>query len=116
MSARDVTVSLRQMRDAASRAVEIARKLTRKELQPDHVETLALTRLLEILGEAARRVPESTRGENSRIPWREIVGTRDRLIHGYDQVDLDVLWTIVADQLPELIRQLDAVLERHGRR
>ena len=67
-------------------------------------------RFLEILGEAARRVPDSIRGSHPSIPWRQIVGTRDRLIHGYDQVDLEVLWIIVQSQLPPLIAQLDAIL------
>jgi uncharacterized protein with HEPN domain len=112
MSERDASVPLRQMRDAARRAVEIARSLSREELKSDQVETLALTRLLEILGEAARRVPDDLRAEHGTIPWRQIVGTRNRLIHGYDRVDLDILWTIVRDQLPGLVEQLDAVLDR----
>jgi len=112
MSARDALVPLRQMRDAARRALEIARSLSRADLRPDQVETLALTRLLEVLGEAARRVPSTVRDENPTIPWRQITGTRDRLIHGYDRVDLDILWTILQDQLPPLVEQLDAIVDR----
>lgn len=115
MSAHDPRVPLRQMRDAAQRALEIAMPLSRAELAPDRVETLALTRLLEILGEAARRVPIDVRDENEAIPWRQIAGTRDRLIHAYDRIDLDILWTIVQDQLPPLIDGLDELLERLGR-
>ncbi len=111
MSERDPAVPLRHMRDAAWRAIEIARPLARGDLEAHHVETLALTRLIEVLGEAARRVPEAVRVERSEIPWRQIVGTRDRLIHGYDQVDLDILWAIVRDQLPVLVRDLDAALK-----
>jgi uncharacterized protein with HEPN domain len=110
MSERDPAVALRHMRDAARRAVEIASPLSREHLHPDVVETLALSRLLEIPGEGARRVPDAVRSAHPGIPWRQIVGTRDRLIHGYDQVDLDILWTIVREQLPPLIVQLEAVL------
>lgn len=110
MSERKAAVPLRHMLDAARRAIEIAHPLARERLQPDQVETLALTRLVEILGEAARRVPETIRREHAHIPWRQIAGTRDRLIHGYDQVDLDILWTIVRDQLPLLVKQLDETL------
>jgi uncharacterized protein with HEPN domain len=111
MSARDVAVALRHMRDAAARAIEISRPLDRGSLAPDGLETLALTRLVEVIGEAARRVSEPVRQEHPAIPWRQIAGTRDRLIHGYDQVDLDILWTIVHEQLPLLVRQLDEALK-----
>lgn len=111
MSARDVAIPLRHMRDAARRAIDIAKRLTRADLAPDHVETLALTRLVEIIGEASRRVPEAVRGEHPEIPWRQIAGTRNRLIHGYDEVDLDILWNIVTDQLPELVGQVEVVLK-----
>ena len=110
MSERDAAVPLRHMRDAARRAMEVAGPLAREKLAEDQVETLALTRLIEVIGEAARRVPEALRREHPGIPWREITGTRDRLIHGYDRVDLDILWTIVREQLPSLVVQLDAVL------
>lgn len=112
MSERDASLPLRHMREAARRAIEIAEALTRQRLTADGVETLALTRLIEILGEAARRVPDEVRGAHPEIPWRLIVGTRDRLIHGYDQVDLDILWNIARHQLPPLVEQLDAVLSR----
>lgn len=65
---------------------------------------------MEIIGEAASRVSPATRGLDSRIPWNEIVAARNRLVHGYDQVDLDVLWRIVAVELPPLIQELEALL------
>jgi uncharacterized protein with HEPN domain len=102
------------MRDAASRAIEVASGLNREDLSPDAVETLALIRLVEIIGEASRRVPEEVRRSHSEVPWRQIAGARDRLIHGYDEVDLDILWNIVSDQLPQLIARIDAALKRAG--
>jgi uncharacterized protein with HEPN domain len=98
------------MLDAARRAIEIASGLTRERLAAEAVETLALTRLVEIIGEASRRVPEAVRAEHADIPWRQIAGTRDRLIHGYDEVDLDILWNIVSMQLPDLVSRLEAAL------
>jgi len=116
MSAHDVAISLRHMRDAARRALEIAEPLRREELEENRVETLALIRLIEVVGEAARRVPDELRNSHRAIPWRQIVGTRDRLIHGYDQVDLDVLWTILREQLPGLVGHLDGILSEFDRR
>ena len=65
-------------------------------------------RLLEIVGEAAAKVSPEARTKFPAIPWSEIVGLRNRLIHGYDSVDFDVLWRIVESDLPALVRVLSA--------
>jgi uncharacterized protein with HEPN domain len=62
---------------------------------------------VEIVGEAARAVSDATRQRYPTVAWRQIVGTRDRLIHGYEAVDLDILWSIVTIDLPALIADLD---------
>ena len=72
--------------------------------------SLALVRLLEIIGEAAKGVSEELRQQYPEIPWKQIAGTRDRLIHGYFDVDLDIIWSIVADDLPILIAGLEMIL------
>lgn len=74
-------------------------------------QTLALVRLLEIIGEAAGRISKADRDRYSNIPWAEIVGLRNRLIHGYDEVDLDILWEIVTADLTPLIKNLENLLE-----
>jgi len=71
---------------------------------------LALTRLLEIIGEAANRVPEEVRLRYPHLPWLQMIAARNRLIHGYDSVDFDVLWTILENDLPVLIVQLEEIL------
>ena len=73
---------------------------------------LALGRLLEILGEAAKNVSEATKDTAPRIPWRQIAGTRDRLIHGYFAIDPDILWAIITDDLPPLIIELQQLRYR----
>jgi uncharacterized protein with HEPN domain len=74
------------------------------------VFNLAMTRLLEIVGEAAGRVSQSTRDQLPQIAWVQIVGLRNRLIHGYDQVDCDILWKIVENDLSPLVSELEAIL------
>ena len=71
---------------------------------------LAVVRLLEIAGEAARSVSQKTRSRISTIPWRDISGTRDRLIHGYVDVNLDIVWSIVTQDLPPLIAELEKLV------
>ncbi|MBN1145643.1 MAG: DUF86 domain-containing protein [Anaerolineales bacterium] len=71
---------------------------------------LALTRLLEIIGEAANRVPGDVQARHPEIPWLQMIGARNRLIHGYDSVDFDILWMIVQQDLPDLIAKLEKIL------
>jgi uncharacterized protein with HEPN domain len=109
MSRRDDPVSLQQMLDHAREAGALAADRSRLDLDADRVFHLAMTRLLEILGEAAGRVTERTRKKHTTIAWTGIVGLRNRLIRGYDEVDCDVLWTIVEGDLTPFIAQLEAI-------
>jgi len=84
----------------------------RPDLDTDRQFCLALTHLVEIMGEAAARVSPEGRECWQAVPWREVVGLRNRLIHGYDAVDLNILWTIVRDDLPPLIAELRRILSR----
>ncbi len=86
----------------------MARGRKRADLDSDRQFNLALVRLLEIVGEAANRIPEDQRASIPEVPWPQIVGLRNRLIHGYDEVDFDILWHIVRHDLPKLIKALEA--------
>jgi len=104
------TVRMRHMLDAARKATEFARTCQRADLDKDEKLALALVRLLEVLGEAAKSVSDQCRQECPEIPWRQIAGTRDRLIHGYFDVDLDIIWKIVSVDLPSLVTHLENAL------
>jgi uncharacterized protein with HEPN domain len=69
----------------------------------------ATLRNLELIGEAATCIPNNVRSAHPQIPWRMIVATRNRLIHGYLGIDNDTLWSIIRDDVPDLIDQLDVV-------
>jgi uncharacterized protein with HEPN domain len=71
---------------------------------------LALTRLVEIIGEAANRVPEDIQKKYPDLPWLSMIGARNRLIHGYDSVDLDILWNIIQRDLPSIIARLEKIV------
>lgn len=103
-------VRLQHMLDAARKAVEFTENCNRIDLDNDEMLTLSIVRLLEILGEAAKNVSEQWRKRHSSIQWRQIAGTRDRLIHGYFDVDLNIVWKIVSDDLPRLVTQLEEAL------
>ncbi len=111
MSLRDPKVRLLHMRDYARKAVLMARGQTRNDLDRDEKLLFALTHLVELIGEAAGRVPAEIQRAHPHVPWAKITGMRNRLIHGYDSVDCDILWQTVTGSLPALLAELDAILE-----
>jgi len=110
MSHHDPMVRLRHMLSHAREAVAMTQGKARADLNSDRQLNLALVRLLEIVGEAAARVPVEEREKCLQIPWLDIVGLRNRLIHGYDSVDFDILWQIVQDDLPRPIQALEGLV------
>ena len=109
MTMRDDRTRLLHMRDHIAEAIALVEGKPRSELDTDRLLNLSLVRLLEIVAQSADRVSEETQRAHPEIPWRDIAGLRDRLLHGYDTVDLDILWHIVHDDLPPLVKQLRAV-------
>jgi uncharacterized protein with HEPN domain len=107
MSPDEVQARLRHMLDHAREVLDLTHGKVRDDLDSDRVLTLALTRLLEIIGEAAGRIPPHERSKHPDIPWPEIVGLRNRLIHGYDSVDSDILWQIISQDIPDLVQKLE---------
>ena len=102
------------MLTAARKVLAITSGQTREDLDNDEVLSLAVVRLLEILGEAAKNVSDSLRDQHGSIPWKQIAGTRDRLIHGYFEVDLDIVWSIIRDDLRPLIERVEQILAGGG--
>jgi uncharacterized protein with HEPN domain len=98
------------MLDAAREAVTFSRGRGRSDLDSDRLYQLAIVRLVEVIGEAGTRVSQQQRTAHPQIPWAQIVGARNRLIHGYDQIDLDILWDILELDLPLLVEQLEEML------
>ena len=97
---------LSDIRDAIHAARGFARGVTFEEFQHNREKQFAIIHALEIIGEAAKQVPLSVKKEYPDIPWRDIAGMRDRLIHGYFSVNLERLWNTVRDDLPDLEKRL----------
>lgn len=106
MTRHDDGLKLKHIREYADKALKMVEGKVKADLQNDEMLCLALTRALEIVGEAASRVSEETRKSMPAIPWAQMVGLRNRLIHGYDSVDIDILWDIVKQDIPPLVKQL----------
>jgi uncharacterized protein with HEPN domain len=103
-------VLLRDMLDHARRAVDAVAERDRSDLDSDLILAAALERFIEVIGEAASKVSPSTRANSPEIPWKEIVGMRNRLVHGYAAVDHDIVWNVVSADLLEMIDALERIL------
>lgn len=107
---RETPERLRDIIEAAE-AVDHFRPADRALFDSDIKGQLALTRLVEIIGEAANHVSTGVRDAHPEVPWREIIGMRHRVTHAYFEVDLDVLWVVVTIDVPRLASQIKAILD-----
>lgn len=103
---------LRHMLEFAQKAVHFCEGKTLDDLVSDEVLGMAVVHLVELIGEAARGVSQALRQRYPKVPWNRVIGTRDRLIHAYIDVDLEIIWTIVDKDLPPLIAQLERILKK----
>ncbi len=110
MSRHDPRLSLLQMQDYAQRALTATRSRTVEDLSSDDVFRLAIERALEVVGEAANRLPAELRAKYPDVEWRKIIGMRNVLIHGYDIVQREVLWDTVRESVPKLLDQVNQIL------
>lgn len=105
----DDSVRINHMLEAARKAVKLIKGKSRHALDEDETLALAITRLLEIIGEAANGVSDSIHLAHPNIAWKEIIGARNHLIHGYFDVDYDIIWQILTSDLPPLISALEKI-------
>lgn len=104
-------IRVQHMLDAAKEALLFVEGRSREDLQNDRKLVLSLIKDLEILGEAASKVTDDFRRQHRQIPWEIIVKTRHRLIHGYFDIDLDVVWETVTGELPKILTSLQKIIE-----
>ncbi len=107
---RDDAIYLLDMLLAARDAMEFACRLTFSQFAQSRLDQLAILKSIEIVGEAASHLSADTRNEHPGIPWREIIGMRNRLVHVYFDIDLRLVWDTVQNDLPALIVQLEPLV------
>jgi uncharacterized protein with HEPN domain len=105
-------IRLMHMLEAANEALLFVEQASRASLENDRKLVLALVKDVEIIGEAASKVGIETKALASEIPWDEIIVMRHRLVHDYFDVDLDIVWSTVQRDLPDLVKQLENALKK----
>ena len=106
----DDRVYLGHMFDTARKAVEKTRGATRSSYDADENLRLALAHLIQIIGEAARRVSAEFRRSHTDVPWAEIIGMRHKVVHDYLNVDEDIVWEVATGDLPRLVAALEKIV------
>ena len=109
MSKRDWTLFLQDMLDIIGKIGQYTSGMSFQEFLQDSRTQDAVVRNLEVLGEAARGIPADIRERYPEIPWAQIVGLRNRLIHGYFLVDYGIVWEIVQNELSPLREKLEQI-------
>lgn len=98
------------MRDAATNALYFVENKSRKNIEEDLLLSYAVVHALQIIGEAASQVTSETQEQHPEIEWQGMIGMRHRVVHGYDDINYAIVWQVLQEKLPSLLRQLDAIL------
>jgi len=97
---------------AARKALKFVEGISREEFENNELVQNAVTRPLQIIGEAAARVSSSFRKANPELPWREMIGQRNRLVHEYFRIDFGAIWDTIQNDLPILIKQIEPLVPK----
>lgn len=110
MKSREYTDYLHDILDAMDKAVAFSRDFSREDFLSDEKTIFATVRALEIIGEAAKHIPQRVKQRYPDLPWREMMAVRDKVIHAYFGVDGSVIWKTVHEDIPPLLPQLRRIL------
>jgi uncharacterized protein with HEPN domain len=112
MSTHDADLTLRQIAEVCDKAVELRNATTWEEFRSDWRKQMLGERLVEVLGEAVKRLPDDLRNRHPQVPWKKIAGTRDYIAHGYDSVDHEVIWGVLDVEADKLKKSVLAILAK----
>ncbi len=93
---------------------EFSKNMDKDELNSSRLKQSAITREIEIIGEAVKNISDKTKNKYKEVEWKEIAGTRDKMIHHYFGVDLDIVWGIIKKDIPKLKKQISEIKESHN--
>ena len=103
---------LRHILEAIERIEHYTASLSAGELQADREKQDAVVWNLTVIGEAARQIPETVAQRYPEVPWPQMRGIRNRIVHGYDQINFDIIWNVIRNELPPLVPALKRIIEQ----
>ena len=111
---RNYNLYLQDIVTASDRIASYVEGIARSEFEADQMRIDAVIRNLQIIGEAVKKIPNSTQKEYPSIPWQEITGLRNRVTHVYFDVDINIIWDVVRFELPILKTQIQQLIDVRG--
>ncbi len=105
---------LQDIRDNAQRAIQFTKGMDYKSFAKDEKTVYAVIRAVEIIGEAATKIPNEIRSQYPNIPWRDLTGMRIKLVHQYFGINMEVVWQTLQDDLPMLIEEMGKILDQEN--
>jgi uncharacterized protein with HEPN domain len=109
---REIGDYIQDIMESMNRAIEFTDGITYNGFASDDKTIFAVVRALEIIGEAVKNIPQETREKHTEIPWREMTGMRDKLIHEYFGVNLNVVWKTVKEEIPLIKPLFEKMMEK----
>lgn len=109
MTKKDNQIFVEHILDSIGAIEKFAEGITEKELASDRLRRSAIVREIEVIGEAAKHISNEFKTNHKEVPWKDIIGTRDKLIHHYFGVDLNIIWRIIKIFLPDLKNKLKEI-------
>lgn len=113
---KDDSVYLHHILDAFEQIESYTNGVSYDDFAENRLLQDGVIRQLEVMGEAARNITEDLRSAHSNIPWRQMIGLRNRMIHAYFNINLQIIWEIIQGDIPNLREDIKCVLEMHGQR
>ena len=101
----------RDILDYAEFSVQFIKNMNYEEFANDKKTVFAVVRALEVVGEASNRVPQEIKEKYSYLPWNEMRGLRNKIVHNYDDIDYVIVWNVVQNEIPKLISQIKLIID-----
>ena len=109
MNKKDDSIFIMHILESITAIEDFSKNLTREKLGSDRLRQSAIVREIEIIGEASKNISADFKNKHNEIPWKGIIGTRDKVIHHYFGINLDVIWEIIKENLPDLKNKLSKI-------